>query len=96
MNSIIDEIVCQIKKDYEQKSEYLLIDDIIDIYNGKYIDYEDYYIRKTEEADALRKLNMRMSCLQTKYTYYIEPIILSELLFSYIQLLKEGENNAGK
>ena len=64
-----------------------IIDDIFDISKGLYNTYDDYVKYKQEIIDDIKNFNKE--CLTIKencyrFTYYIEPIIISEHDFNYI------------
>ena len=65
----------------------LLIDDILDISNGVYKSYEDYVEHKKRIIEMVRNHNNK--CFNPhnenySFTYYVEPVILSQVVFYYI------------
>ena len=83
--SIIEKIT-QAQQIIEQK---LLIDDIIDIYNGDYLSYRGYqsvYKARTEVAETN---NTKQWDNSTKgeiiFKFYPRPILLNEEIFEYIR-----------
>ena len=65
----------------------MIIDDIFDIAKGYFKTYDVYVQFKQKRIDSVRNANERqISTEDGKYifTYYIEPLILSEQDFNYI------------
>lgn len=70
----------------EKVKEEMVIDDIIMIFTLFYPDYETYFKQKEEMIEDIRKAKqtpMYYGC-KCGFTYYVEPIILSEETFNYI------------
>ena len=69
------------------KQEMLLIDDIIDIYQGKYSTYNDYCNVKQELIDFAHKKNAEYhkKASKDKCEFFIIPLMLSEMIFNYIK-----------
>ena len=63
------------------------INDILDISNGVYKSYEDYVEHKKRIIEMVRNHNNK--CFNPhnenySFTYYVEPVILSQVVFYYI------------
>lgn len=83
-----------IMKAVQQVEEQMLINDILDIYNEKYPTYDLYKAQKRALAQMARNNNDKMweaDANEIKYSYYIEPKILSKETFAYICLQKGKE-----
>lgn len=77
----IDEVV----KDATQAQERILVDDIIDIYKGDYKDYDTYLAYKSVIIKHCRELAQKK-----EMSICVEPILLAEPIFNYIN--SKGEN----
>ena len=72
----LDEVV----KDATQAQERMLIDDVIDIYNGEYEDYDSYIKFKGKIIKHCIGLNQK-----NEMSICVEPILLAEPIFNYIK-----------
>lgn len=84
---VIKEYVEEMLKKSNNTVDRLLIDDILDISNGVYKSYDDYVEYKQKIIDMVRKHNNQ--CFNPhnenySFTYYVEPVILSQVVFYYI------------
>ena len=70
----------------EKVKEEMVIDDIIMIYALRYEKYEDYFEYKKRMKEQIEKAKTIPVFEGNKcgFTYYVEPIILSEETFNYI------------
>ena len=83
----IDKFVEKTLKNSNNTVDRLIIDDILDISNGLYKSYEDYVEHKQEIIEMIREHNNK--CFNPhnenyRFTYYVEPVILSQVVFYYI------------
>ena len=83
----IDEYVEEMINNSNNTVDRLLIDDILDISNGVYKSYEDYVEYKQKIIEMVRNHNNQ--CFNPhnenyRFTYYVEPVILSQVVFYYI------------
>ena len=83
----ISEFMEEITKAAMQQQEKMLIDDVINIYNGKYKDYS-FYIG---EKEALNKLIEKQT--QKEMTICLRPLCLAEPIFNYIKNKGEEMKN---
>lgn len=88
IGDIITKINNQISKRYHEITEYLLICDIIDIYNDKYKNYDDY--KKHMEDIIEKQKNESDSSFDVlmcsfKLNINIKPIILSKSTYEDIK-----------
>lgn len=88
IGDMITKINNQISKKYHEITEYILICDIIDIYNGKYKNYDDYKkhmedIIKKQRDESDPSLDVLMCSF--KININVEPIILSESTYEDIK-----------
>lgn len=78
------EVIQEESKNIKNKQ---IIDDIFDIASGLFKSYDDYVKYKQKIIDDIRNFNKE--CLTIKdscyrFTYYIEPAIISKHDFNYI------------
>ena len=84
---LIKEYVEEMINNSNNTVDRLLIDDILDISNGVYKSYEDYVEHKRNIVDMVRKHNNQFLNPHNEnysFTYYVEPVILSKVVFYYI------------
>lgn len=84
---ITKEYVEEMLKKSNNTVDRLLIDDILDISNGLYKSYDDYVEYKQKIIEMVRNHNNQ--CFNPhnenyRFTYYVEPVILSKVVFYYI------------
>ena len=77
MEDIINDLMQKIRLSQQEN----LIDDIIDIYNGVYVDYDDYVRDKERLFNDLKR-----------HDFYAEIPIMSKDIFEYIR----SKNNGNK
>ena len=88
ISDMINKIHDKISKKYYEITEYILICDIIDIYNGKYENYDDY---KKHMEDIIKKQrsesdpSVDILLYSFKIDINVEPIILSESTYEDIK-----------
>lgn len=89
----MSELVATMYKEAEKKKESLMIEDIIDIYNHKYITYEAYVRATRHLIEEVKKRNSETTFephdLTIKKSFYIEPVILSKNVFETAYKLGE-------
>ena len=91
----INEITNYLSDKINNTVDRLLIDDILDISNGLYKSYDDYVEHKQNIVKIIREHNKLCSMQyneEHRFTYYVEPVILSEVVFYYIV----NKNNLNK
>ena len=91
ISDMITKIYDKISKEYHEKREYMLISDIIDIYNGKYKNYDDYKkhmedIIKDQRNESDPTLDALAFSIRVNIN--VEPIILSESTYEHIRIEK--------
>lgn len=84
---VIKEYVEEMLKKSNNTADRLIIDDILDISNGLYPTYSDYVDYKQMIIEMVREHNNK--CFNPhnenyRFTYYVEPIILTKDIFCYI------------
>ena len=85
---MLDDIIKKVNEELTEKQQELIIDNIIDIYNGEFKDYDTYrdtqlsIIHNIEEAE----LKQRTDRIKNNYVIrtYVRPYILTKALFDYI------------
>lgn len=88
ISDMITEIHNQISKKYHEITEYIFICNIIDIYNDKYKNYDDY---KKHMEDIIKKQRDESDpsfdalLCSLKININVEPIILSESTYEDIK-----------
>ena len=88
IGDMITKIHDKISKEYYEKREYMLICDIINIYNGKYKNYDDY---KKHMEDIIKKQrnesdhSLDALAFSIRVNINVEPIILSESTYEDIK-----------
>lgn len=87
----ISEWIEEITKDAMQCQEKLLINDIIDIYNGKYEDYGSYLKEKKLLNDFIEERAKR-----EKFAVFIKPLFLAEPAFTYAKSKGEEDRKWNK
>ncbi len=91
IGDMITKIHDKISKEYYEKREYMLICDIINIYNGKYKNYDDY---KKHMEDIIKKQRSESDpsldalAFSIRVNINVEPIILSESTYENIKIKK--------
>lgn len=96
INDFISNIVNDVTEKAKLQTECRLIDDIIDIYNGRYADYKIYldvmmnYNDRATKRNTIQIFDIREN--NFKLTYTPQKIILAEELFYYIRGLKKWTN----
>jgi len=88
---MLEDTIKDISEYLHKQQEFNLLDDIIDIYNGVYINYEVYLDIKMKIAEDIREERKYMSP-DYKFTFHFEPIILAPELFNYIRSKKNVNN----
>ena len=84
---VIKEYVEKMLKKSNNTVDRLIIDDILDISNGLYPTYTDYVDYKQMMIEMIREHNMKSFNKNDgnyKFTYYVEPVILTKDIFCYI------------
>ena len=83
----INEYVEEMQRKLNDTINKLIIDDVFDISMGIYPSYNYYVECKRNIIDMVRNHNNKLfnpHKEEYRYTYYIEPVILSEQDFAYI------------
>ncbi len=80
-------LIEEMQKEVKKLEERMVIDDMMAISSGKYKTYDDYLKSKMQiiaDAVEMNRNNtiVNSSCL--KFTYYVQPSILSKDVFDYI------------
>ena len=73
-----DEIMEQIAESGAKTQEKMLINDVINIYNGEYHDYKAYLNEKQAQIDYAREQNQKCTG-----TFYVMPLCVSEEIFNF-------------
>ena len=86
----MEEQINKIQAELKEKQEQLLIDDVIDIYNGKYKNYESYYKEKHRLNEIIYQTNKKSITFNPEktnftYNYYVYLPIYDERTFNYIK-----------
>lgn len=91
----INEIVEEITKQQELATQKLIIDDILDIYNGYFSNYDFFtnlYLKRMEhrremieKSRDITKQEFTDGSAILSYKYYPEPRLLEEEIFNYIR-----------
>lgn len=89
IGDMITEINNQISKKYYEITEYILICDIIDIYNDKYKNYDDYKKHMDDIIEKQRnESDPSLDVLAYSFRINVEPIILSKSTYEDIKTKK--------
>lgn len=72
------EIMVQIVESGKKTQEKMLINDIINIYNGEYHDYGAYLNEKQAQIDYAREQNKKCTSI-----FYVMPLCVSEEIFNF-------------
>ena len=75
----ISEIMEEAVKNAMQSQDEMIVDDVIDIYNGKYKDYGSYL----KEKELLNELIDKQA--NEKLTIRLKVLLLPETMFNYIK-----------
>lgn len=90
------DLIAEMYREAEKKKESLMVEDIIDIYNHKYKNYEDYVRTMKYLIEEAKKRNnettFKPNDLVIKKQFYIEPIILSKNVFETAYELGKGKD----
>ena len=89
MTDIVKECLQAVEGERTQVLLRLIINDIIDIYEGKFISYIYYLDVKRRLIEEIAKENLKNSVGKTNFIFYENPVIISQLAFEYILHLKE-------
>lgn len=84
---VMKEYVEEMIKKSNNTRDKLLIDDILDISMGIYHSYNDYVEYKQKIIDMAMSHNSKCFSQNKenyRFTYYVEPVILSKDYFDYI------------
>lgn len=86
----IEKISRELTEIAQNKFDMMIVDDIIDIYNGKYTDYSQYIQIKQEQRNEWQE-NFGKPTFENKSVFYyeLEPIILSIEIFNYAKSRKK-------
>ena len=86
----------EITKSVSQAQERFIVDDILDIYNGKYNQYYSYVNAKKFLIEKAREQNQKiyMKDNEVKYSIFVEPVILSGETYTYICERAEADGEA--
>lgn len=81
-----EEFINKAYEKIEKTKEEMVIDDIIMIFTLRFEKYEDYFEYKKRMKEQIEKAKTIPMFEGNKcgFTYYVEPIILSEETFNYI------------
>lgn len=79
-----DEIMGQIVKEGAQTQEKMLINDVINIYNGEYPDYRAYLHEKQSQINYAREQNK---------ICYVMPLCIAKPTFDYIKSRRDNDKN---
>lgn len=77
----------ELAKENQKAQNRMIIDDIMAISSGKYKTYDEYVNAKRqiiEDAEEMNRNNMIFNSSYLKFTYYVQPSILSKDVFDYI------------
>ena len=77
----------ELVKESQKAQNRMVIDDIMDISSGKYKTYDEYVNAKRqiiEDAEEMNRNNVIVNSSYLKFTYYVQPSILSKYVFDYI------------
>ena len=77
----------ELAKENQKAQNRMIIDDIMAISSGKYKTYAEYVNAKQqiiEDAEEMNRNNMIVNSSYLKFTYYVQPSILSKDVFDYI------------
>ena len=80
------EIMVQIVESGKKTQEKMLINDIINIYNGEYHDYGAYLTEKQAQIDYARKQNQKSTG-----TFYVMPLCVSEEFFNFAKSRRDNK-----
>lgn len=90
------DLIAEMYSEAERKRESLMVEDIIDIYNHKYKNYEDYVRTMKYLIEEAKKRNnettFKPNDLVIKKQFYIEPVILSKNVFETAYELGKGKD----
>ena len=88
----IEKVSRELSKIAKNKIDMMVVDDIVDIYNGKYTDYSQYVQIKQEQRNVWQE-NFRKPTFENKsvFFYELEPVILSLEVFNYAKSRKKEE-----
>ena len=90
---MLEKIIDKIAEQQLLAKDKMLVSDIIDIYNHKYKDYDDY--RKTKQ-DIVNEIQKREQMFNPKESYclklYVYPVIFDKEIFDYAYSLGETIN----
>lgn len=90
---MFDDLINKIREKMTEKRQELIIDNIIDIYNGYFRDYKTYrdtqltIIHNIEEAEAKERTDQIKSNYDIRIN--VKPYILTEAQFDYIVSKRE-------
>lgn len=89
------DLIAEMYREAEKKKESLMVEDIIDIYNHKYKNYEDYIRTIKYLIEEAKKKNnesiFKPNDLMIRKQFYIEPVILSKNVFETAYELGKGK-----
>jgi len=84
---MLDKLIDELAQKQSLKKDQMLIEDVIDIYNHKYKNYDDYYKQKQNLLEAIRREeeNQMMNIKENNYLIklYVHPVILDKEIFDY-------------
>lgn len=83
----ISKYIEEMQKEAKKLEDRMVIDDMMAISSGKYKTYDDYLKSKMQiiaNAVEMNRNNMIMNSSCLKFTYYVQPSILSKDVFDYI------------
>lgn len=94
---LMEKVIKKMQAESKEQQQQLIIDSIIDIYNGKYRSYESYLKemqRLNERIFQLNRESIKFNPEKTncKYTQYMYGQIFDKKIFNYIKTKGEQDN----